>query len=132
MFSSTSSIKTQGVRVDVRTAWVKEQSRPMLEQYIFAYQVLISNESPHQVQLLRRHWYITDAYGNKREVEGEGVIGRQPILEPGESHQYISGCDFKSPIGRMTGYYLMQRESDGEEFQVRIPEFIMSVPFIHN
>jgi ApaG protein len=81
------------------------------------------------VQLLRRHWHIFDTNGEVRQVEGEGVVGQQPVLEPGESHQYISGCNLKTTIGKMTGTYLMERIIDGKKIKVKIPEFTMIVPF---
>ncbi len=131
MFSDLSSIKTEGVRVEVRTAWIQEQSNPSLQHFVFAYKVRITNESPFQVQLLSRKWIITDGLGQKREVQGDGVIGQQPILSPGEQHEYISGCDFITPIGKMSGYYYMVRP-DGSTLKVRIPEFTMAVPHFLN
>ena len=131
MFSDLSSIKTEGVRVEVSTAWIKEQSNPDLEHFVFAYKIRITNESPYRVQLLRRKWIITDGLGQKREVQGDGVIGKQPILEPGDDHEYISGCHFETPVGKMTGYYYMVR-SDGGTLKVRIPEFVMVVPHYLN
>lgn len=131
MFSDSTSTITEGVRVEVRTAWLKERSSPLFGQYVFAYQVTISNESSSPVQLLRRRWIITDAVGQKRLVEGEGVIGEQPVILPGSTHQYISGCDFTTPIGKMKGYYTMVRPG-GDEIRVRIPEFTMIVPQLLN
>lgn len=132
MFSEITSTVTEGVRVSVRTAYVKEQSSPHLDHFVFAYKVQIVNESPYRVQLLRRKWIITDGIGRKRSVSGEGVIGKQPVLEPGESHEYISGCDFQTPIGQMRGYYYMERAMDDEEIKVKIPRFTMVVPYLLN
>ncbi|MEM7035800.1 MAG: Co2+/Mg2+ efflux protein ApaG [Bacteroidota bacterium] len=127
-----SSTKTEGVLVSVRSAYVKEQSSPHLEHFVFAYKVRIVNESAHTVQLIGRKWLISDATGRKRMVTGEGVIGQQPILAPGESHEYISGCDFPTPIGQMHGFYFMERQVDGAELKVRIPRFTMVVPYLLN
>lgn len=131
MFSDLSSIKTEGVRVDVQTAWIRDQSNPSLDHYVFAYKIRITNESPYEVQLLSRKWIITNGLGEKRVVQGDGVIGQQPILSPGEQHEYISGCNFETPIGKMTGFYFMVR-TDGSSLKVRIPEFTMVVPHFLN
>lgn len=126
MFSEQVSTRTEDVMVSVQTAYLPAQSNPMGDHYMFAYRIRITNESAHTVQLLRREWRITDAYGGKRRIEGDGVVGQQPVLAPGESHEYLSGCDFKSPIGQMRGYYYMVRKGDGSEFKVRIPTFTMA------
>ena len=81
------------------------------------------------MQLLRRHWYIYDSNGTVREVEGEGVVGLQPVIEPGEIHEYVSGCNLRTSIGKMTGTYLVERVVDGKQFQVQIPEFNMIAPY---
>ena len=128
MFSEQVSTRTEDVVVSVQTAYIPAQSSPVTDIYMFAYRIRITNESAHTVQLLRRQWLISDAYGRKRRVEGDGVVGLQPVLAPGESHEYLSGCDFQSPIGQMRGYYFMQRKSDGQEFKVRIPTFSMCTP----
>ena len=96
---------------------------------MFAYKIEIRNNSEFTVKLLRRHWHIHDANGVVREVEGEGVVGRQPVLEPGEAHQYMSGCNLKSGVGKMRGTYLMERLANGQEFTVEIPEFTLMVPY---
>lgn len=132
MFSEAISTTTEGVRVEVQTTWMQTRSNPLLGHFVFAYKVCITNESPYVVQLLRRRWIITDGFGEKRHVSGEGVIGEQPVLHPGESHEYISGCNFTTPEGQMKGHYVMLREVDGEEFKVRIPRFQMFVPYLLN
>ena len=119
---------TEGVKVTVATEYQQEYSSPTQEHYVFTYKISIENCSEYTVQLLRRHWYIHDANSIIREVEGEGVVGLQPVLEPGETHQYVSGCNLKSSIGKMKGSYLMERIVDGKQFRVRIPEFTMVVP----
>jgi len=120
---------TEGVKVSVVTEYQPEYSSPVQSHYVFTYKIKIENHSEFTVQLLRRHWYIHDANGILREVEGEGVVGQQPVLEPGESHEYVSGCNLKTGIGKMRGTYLMERIVDGKQFDVRVPEFTMVVPF---
>jgi ApaG protein len=120
---------TEGVKVTVVTEFQPEYSSPAQAHYVFTYKISIENCSEYTVQLLRRHWYIYDANGSTREVEGEGVVGQQPVLEPGETHEYISGCNLKTGIGKMKGTYLMERVVDGKHFKVRIPEFTMVVPY---
>jgi ApaG protein len=123
---------TQGVTVTVTTNYLPDYSSPSQEHFVFAYRIDIRNNSGYTVKLLRRHWFISDANGTVREVEGEGVVGRQPVLEPGESHQYMSGCNLKSGMGKMQGTYLMERLGNGDSFQVNIPEFTLMVPYRMN
>ena len=132
MFTNSSSRVTEGIRVQVRSLYLNDDSSPEQDYFMFAYKVLIVNESPYKVQLLRRQWQITDGLGQKRSVSGEGVVGLQPVLAPGESHEYISGCNFCTPIGRMEGFYFFIRSSDNAEFKVRIPKFILACPFTLN
>ncbi|MCU0358697.1 MAG: Co2+/Mg2+ efflux protein ApaG [Cyclobacteriaceae bacterium] len=120
---------TKGVRVSVETEYQPAYSSPSQYHFVFTYRITIENQSENTVQLLRRRWYISDAGYQTREVEGEGVVGQQPVLEPGQSHQYVSGCNLKSGIGKMFGTYLMERLVDGTRFQVAIPEFVMVAPF---
>lgn len=120
---------TQGVTVSVTTNYLPDYSSPGQDHYVFAYKIDIRNNSEYTVKLLRRHWYIYDANGVVREVEGEGVVGQQPTLEPGDSHQYVSGCNLKSGLGKMRGTYQMERLMDGSEFSVDIPEFTLVVPY---
>jgi len=120
---------TQGVTVSVTTNYLPDYSSPGQEHYVFAYKIDIRNNSEYTVKLLRRHWYIYDANGVVREVEGEGVVGQQPVLEPGDSHQYVSGCNLKSGMGKMRGTYEMERLADGGIFAVEIPEFTLVVPY---
>ncbi|AYA35682.1 Co2+/Mg2+ efflux protein ApaG [Hymenobacter oligotrophus] len=123
------STTTQGVTVSVSTSYLSEYSSPNQEHFVFAYRIDIRNHSEYTVKLLRRHWHIYDANGVVREVEGEGVVGQQPTLEPGDAHQYVSGCNLKTGIGKMRGTYLMERVADGRTFEVEIPEFTLVVPF---
>ncbi|KAA9338222.1 Co2+/Mg2+ efflux protein ApaG [Hymenobacter busanensis] len=123
------STTTQGVTVSVSTSYLPDYSSPQQEHFVFAYKIDIRNRSEYTVKLLRRHWHIHDANGVVREVEGEGVVGQQPTLEPGDAHQYVSGCNLKTGIGKMRGTYLMERVADGRTFEVDIPEFTLVVPF---
>ncbi len=119
---------TQGVKVSVETEYQPEYSSPGQFHFVFTYHITIENNSPSTVKLLRRHWHIYDASYRTREVDGEGVVGQQPVLEPGEVHQYVSGCNLKSGIGKMYGTYLMERVADGKKIEVVIPEFMLEVP----
>jgi ApaG protein len=120
---------TQGVKVTVTTNYLPDYSSPGQQHFVFAYKINIQNNSEFTVKLLRRHWFIHDSNGIVREVEGEGVVGQQPVLEPGESHEYVSGCNLKSGIGKMRGTYLMERLVDGRQINVIIPEFVLIVPY---
>ena len=120
---------TNGIKVTVQTEFQPEYSNPVQNHFVFTYQITIENKSDKTIQLLSRHWDIIDTTFPKREVDGEGVVGKQPILEPGQIHQYVSGCNLKSGMGMMQGYYLMERVVDGKRFAVNIPAFDMIVPF---
>ncbi|MFN8284622.1 MAG: Co2+/Mg2+ efflux protein ApaG [Chitinophagales bacterium] len=126
------SLITHKIKVSVETFYQSDYSYPMSQHFMFAYRIIITNNSKDAVQLLRRHWFIIDALGQKREVEGEGVVGEQPVLQPGEQYEYISGCDLKTDIGKMYGSYLMVNLFDGKLFQVEIPEFFMTAPLKMN
>lgn len=119
---------TQGIKVTVETEYQPAYSSPTQYHYVFTYRITIENQSDNTIQLMRRHWQIFDAGFNVREVEGEGVVGQQPVIEPGQTHQYVSGCNLKSGIGKMSGTYLMERVVDGSQMQVNIPEFTMIAP----
>jgi ApaG protein len=116
------SKRTNGVRIDVDTYYVAEKSVPAMNQYLFAYEITITNENPEAVQLLHRHWVITDALGRIEEVKGPGVIGKQPRLKPGDSFTYDSFCPLSTPFGSMRGSYKMMRDN-GEFFEVDVPLF---------
>ena len=120
---------TEGVRISVEVFYQPDYSQPTTGEFMFAYRITITNESEYAVKLLRRHWSITDANGITREVEGEGVVGLQPVINPGASHQYVSGSALKTEIGKMNGTYTMQRLFDNEKFKVHIPEFQMVAPY---
>ncbi|MGN5955653.1 Co2+/Mg2+ efflux protein ApaG [Sphingobacterium lactis] len=114
---------TSGVKISVESTYQSEYSNPENEHFMFAYRITIENVSEYTVQLLRRHWNIFDSIGTNKQVDGDGVVGEQPILAPGESHQYVSGCNLKSELGFMEGYYEMIRELDNSIFHVHIPRF---------
>ncbi len=120
---------TEGVKVTVLTEHQPDQSNAAQTHFAFAYRIRIENNSENTVQLLRRHWTIYDSNGTVREVEGEGVVGQQPVLEPGEAHEYVSGCNLKTTMGKMGGTYLMERIIDGKRFRVTVPEFLLVVPY---
>lgn len=114
---------TEGVKISVETVYQDEYSNPGNDHYVFAYRINIENLSDYAIQLKRRQWLIFDSSGTQREVEGEGVVGLQPVIEPGESHSYVSGCNLTTDMGTMTGSYLMARLVDDTEFTVSIPKF---------
>jgi len=124
---STSEARTEGVHIQVSARYSAEHSNPLANHWFFLYTIRITNEGSGQVQLLSRHWVITDATGEVREVQGEGVVGKQPVLEPGEAFEYTSGCPLETPFGRMEGTYQMTRE-DGSNFEARIARFQLSQP----
>jgi len=123
---------TEGVNIVVETFYQAVQSNPINGDYLFAYRVTIENLSTMPVQLLSRHWYIFDSNGSHREVEGEGVVGQQPIIEPGSSYQYVSACNLKSDMGKMYGTYNMENLYNKKKFTVQIPEFQLIAPFKDN
>lgn len=127
-----STLTTNGIRISVAPAYHKEHSNPAKHKFVFSYEIKIENKSPHTVQLMRRHWFIFDSSGRFHEVEGEGVVGETPILEPGQSHEYLSWCPLVTPLGKMHGAYLMERTSDKSSFEVAIPEFHLVVPALLN
>jgi ApaG protein len=126
------SQNTKGITVSVTTAYLNDFSVPAQNKYVHTYKIRIANESDYTIQLKRRHWLIFDSIGTINEVEGEGVVGEQPILEPGDVHEYVSGCHLKSSIGKMVGMYSMERLSDGKMFDVHIPEFTLIMPAVLN
>ncbi len=115
------------IHVSVRTAYIPGRSDPEDHRYFFAYTVTIRNDGDRPAQLLTRHWIITDSDGNREEVHGEGVVGKQPLLAPGESFEYTSGTLIKTPVGTMRGSYQMVA-GPGVAFEAPIPEFVLSFP----
>ncbi|SKB71046.1 ApaG protein [Sphingobacterium nematocida] len=120
---------TAGINVSVECIYQSEYSNPDNMHFMFAYRITIENSSDYTAQLVSRHWEIFDSIGEHKQVDGEGVVGEQPILTPGKSHQYVSGCNLKSELGYMEGYYVMVREIDGQQFKVDIPRFNLIAPF---
>jgi ApaG protein len=119
--------KEYHITVEVETDYVEGQSEPDSERYVFSYTITIRNEGGEPAQLLSRHWLITDAYGNIQEVKGEGVVGEQPHLKPGEGFQYTSGAMITTPVGSMQGTYQMVTDN-GDEFNAEIPPFTLAIP----
>jgi ApaG protein len=124
----TSEALTRGIRVTVVSEYMPERSRPSAKQWFFTYTITIANEGSEIVQLRTRHWIITDGDGHVEEVHGEGVVGEQPVLGPGQTFSYTSGCPLPTPFGTMRGTYRMVSQG-GEEFDVRIAEFTLSEPY---
>jgi ApaG protein len=122
---------TRGIAVTVEPRFLPEKSQPHLGRWLFAYSIRIDNLGIEAVQLLTRHWIITDANGRIEEVRGAGVIGQQPILEPGESHEYTSFCPLPTAFGTMEGSYRMATAA-GEQFDVEVARFELSQPMAVN
>ena len=119
--------ETEGVLVKVRPSYLAGQSDPDAGRWVWAYQVEIVNLSPSPVQLISRHWIITDAHGRVEEVSGPGVVGDQPVIAPGGSYSYASGCPLPTPSGSMVGTYAMT-DGAGRVFEAAIPAFSLDVP----
>lgn len=118
---------TDGIRIRVHPRYLPEHSNPISSRWLFGYQVAISNEGTEPVRLVTRHWIITDAFGETEEVEGVGVVGETPVIEPGETYRYASFCPLKTPFGSMHGSYGMVRPS-GESFQATVETFNLVTP----
>jgi len=123
---------TQGVCVSVETFYNKDISNPGMNEYIYAYEITIDNFSDFPLQLQSRFWQITDALGNVRTVEGEGVVGKQPFLDPGQSFQYTSGVGVKTDMGKMEGYFMVDNLKTKEAVKIQIPLFYLNPPFKMN
>ncbi len=122
------SATTHDVRVTVRSFFLDDQSQPDEGRFVWAYRISIENLGREAVQLLRRTWSITDARGRAQRVHGEGVVGQQPVLEPGEAFEYTSGTPLDTPSGFMVGWYHMVMAGSGEPFDVAIPAFSLDSP----
>ena len=118
---------TRNITVRVQPQFLAEQSDPVSDQYVWLYTIYIENGGTEAVQLLNRHWIITNAVGHVEEVQGPGVIGEQPVLQPGDSFQYTSGCPLRTPSGMMVGTYEMVGPGD-ERFDIDIPAFSLDSP----
>jgi len=115
------------VDIEVEPAYLEEQSVPRRDRYVFSYAITLRNSGTIAVQLLRRHWIITDANGHEREVRGEGVVGEQPYLRPGEDFRYTSGAIIETPVGTMRGSYQMLAD-DGALFDASVDPFTLAIP----
>ena len=129
--TENSTAVTDGIRIQVRSTYVADQSVPAAKRYVFAYTVRIVNEGPEPAQLKTRHWIITDGNGKVEEVRGPGVVGQTPFLRPGEHFEYTSGCVLQTPRGEMRGTYQMIRP-DGRGFDAMIAPFLLALPYSLN
>jgi ApaG protein len=120
--------RTRDILVRVRAFYLDDQSEPDESRYVWAYRVALENHGRDTVQLLRRTWHITDARGRTEHVHGDGVVGEQPVLAPGEAFEYVSGTPLTTPSGFMTGQYHMVVQRSGEAFDVAIPSFSLDSP----
>ena len=123
---------TQGIKISVETRFEGTFYKNYKMQFAFAYTIQIENQGKDSVQLIARHWQIDDALNKTELVDGEGVIGKKPVLHPGEKHTYQSGCMLSSPIGAMRGYYTMVNHASTRRFRVSIPLFRLYAPFALN
>ena len=119
---------TEGVCIKVETFYQPAQSNPLSSEFLFAYRISIENQTAYPVRLLSRHWHIIDSNGTHREVEGEGVVGQQPVITAASSYQYTSACNLHSDIGKMYGTYLIENLFNKKKLTVTIPEFLLIVP----
>lgn len=123
---------TENIEVTVESTFQEKHSMPREGVFVFAYKITIKNLGEYRVQLLSRMWYIIDSVGEQLEIEGDGVVGQQPILNPGEEYHYESGTDLKTGIGTMEGHYTFQNLDTGEDFNVMIPKFELLAKFVLN
>lgn len=119
---------TEGVKIMVETFYQPAQSNPLNSEYLFAYRITIENLTANPLKLISRHWHIVDSNGTHREVEGDGVVGKQPIILPGDSYTYTSAANLNSDLGKMYGTYLMEDLFDKRNLTVNIPEFQLIAP----
>lgn len=123
---------TSGVEITVETFYQPEYSNPLLQEFMFAYRIVIENHNAFTIQLISRHWYIFDSNGEYRQVEGEGVVGQQPVLTNGQKYQYVSGCQLKSEMGTMHGTFEITNLNNQQNFTVKIPRFQLVSPLKSN
>jgi ApaG protein len=123
------SATTRGITVRVAVSYLPEQSEPGKNRWFWAYHIRLENGGRHAVQLVSREWIISDGRGTSHEVRGEGVVGEQPVIEPGGSFDYVSGCPLTTPTGAMEGHYVMV-SADGSAFEVLIPRFPLTAPAV--
>jgi ApaG protein len=120
---------TEGVTISVEVFFESSFSNTVNNEFMFSYKITIENKNVFPIKLLSRHWYIFDSNATKREVEGDGVVGEQPIINPNQTYQYVSGCNLQSEIGTMHGTYLFENLFNKKTFETIIPQFEMFVPF---
>jgi len=120
---------THGISVHVSAHYQEGLGIAAVRAHLFAYKVTIHNSSQHTIQLLRRRWVIFDSSGEVRTIEGAGVVGELPIIRPNEKHTYMSGCDFKSTFGAMSGHFMVENKSTKEFLYIEIPRFLLEVPW---
>ncbi len=123
---------SEGVEISVESFYQQDYSNPTQSEYMFAYRITIENHNAYSVKLHSRHWHIFDSDGTYREVQGEGVVGIQPVINAGDNYQYVSGCNLHTEMGRMQGTYQMENLHTKEMFDVNIPAFEMITPFKYN
>lgn len=119
---------TSGIKISVKCNFEDKFSNPEHGIFLFSYDIEIENKNDFPIRLLKRHWYIWDSSTQRREVEGEGVIGLQPVIDSGDRYAYKSSCDFTTDTGKMYGHYIMKNLKTGNDFEVTIPSFMLMVP----
>lgn len=119
---------TEGIEITVETFYQAQHSNPIAGEFVFAYHIKLSNHNTFAIRLLSRQWYIFDSNGERHQVEGDGVIGQQPIIPSGADFEYVSSCSFTTEMGKMLGYYTMENLNDKSLFDVKIPPFEMTAP----
>lgn len=123
---------TKGIKVSIRTTFEGTFFKNYKMHYAFGYTITIENQSKETVQLVSRHWDVLDSLKEIETIDGEGVIGKKPVIKPGKSHTYSSGCLLTSPVGAMKGYYIMVNLSSSESIEVEVPTFKLAAPFVLN
>lgn len=119
---------TELIHVQAESRYIEDQSDPGANEYVFSYTIKLTNLGAASPKLLRRHWIITDGMGRTQEVKGDGVVGKQPVLDPGQSFEYTSFCPLNTSTGTMRGFYEMIDMKDGREFKIEIPQFFLVEP----
>lgn len=123
------SLSTHNIKISAETFYQSELSKPAVNEFLFTYRITIENNSEFTIKLLKRAWLIINGYGGEKLMEGEGVLGKQPVIEPNMFHRYVSGVHLKTEIGKMSGIYYMQKTRDDKILEVKIPEFKLVAPF---
>lgn len=123
---------SSGIEISVETYYQSDYSNPLNQEYMFAYRITIENHNAFDVQLLSRYWHIFDSNGEYREVSGDGVVGVQPVIKSGEQYQYVSGCNLRTEMGKMSGNYILENLQSKKKFEVLIPVFEMIAPVKYN